>query len=279
MFTLVLCDSIVCMVVLIIQTNINIGYFPVYVRCVFSIVTNQKWPNSKIISFFRWSRRRWRFFVAAKQFRLVERQSPRCYKRFCVWSTYVNVQKVVARLFWRQSLATYTAKKSGPTTKRKIAKAGLNDQVSHIARFSSLINNLFRRFKSFHVNHRALPLPNVDVSKATAELLRHLSRKSPRLFRPSASPSSTNSVPVTTTTNHVEKQPVRKKLSYTSGDVKITRPYGLARRKSESYASSVRVKHRGTFRLSDVGPVRILNNHNRQKKPSPSKSKDPEWFY
>lgn len=126
---------------------------------------------------------------------------------------------------------------------------------------------MFRRFKSFHVNNRGLALP--DVSKAT-ELLRHLSRKSPRLFRPSASPSSTNSVPVATMLNHVEKQPIRKKLSYTSGDIRITRPYGLARRKSESYASSIRVKQRGTFRLSDVGPVRILNSHNHQKKPSPS---------
>lgn len=68
----------------------------------------------------------------------------------------------------------------------------------------------------------------------------------------------------------MEKQPVRKKLSYTDG-IRVTRPYGLARRKSESYASSVRVKHRGTLRLSDVGPPRILNNHNHQKKPSPSK--------
>ncbi|KAI6190342.1 Dopamine receptor 2 [Aphelenchoides bicaudatus] len=131
-------------------------------------------------------------------------------------------------------------------------------------------DSMIRRFKSFHINNRTLPLPNVNVSKTTAELLRHLSRKSPRLFRPSASPSSTRSIPVTTNpTNHVEKQPIRKKLSYTSGDIRITRPYGLARRKSESYASSIRVKHRGTFRLSDVGPARILNNHNHQKKPSP----------
>lgn len=128
--------------------------------------------------------------------------------------------------------------------------------------------NSVRRFKSFHVNHRAIQLPNVDVSKATAEFLRHLSRKSPRLFRPSASPSSTNSVPVVTQSNNVEKMAIRKKLSYTSGDAQLTRPYGIARRKSESYTSSVRVKARSNFRFSDVGSVKILSNH--QKKPSPS---------
>lgn len=136
--------------------------------------------------------------------------------------------------------------------------------------FRIFFRSSVRRFKSFHANHKAIALPNVGVSKATADLLRHLSRKSPRLFRPSASPSSVASVPVVSTTNNIEKTAVRKKLSYTSGENRISKPYGVVRRKSESYTPGMKPKLRNSFRFSKMGSVKILNNHTN--KPSPGKT-------
>lgn len=163
-----------------------------------------------------------------------------------------------------------------PTHNRHITKdkSGKQDSVIRLDKIYSGLcggrlnfRDSVRKFKSFHVNHRAIQLSNMDVPKATAQFLRNLSRRSPRLFRSSASPSSANSV-LTTSHNNIEKQPIKKKLSYTGDDIKVARSLGAVRRKSESCTPSIKTKPGRTFRRSDVGPIKLLNNH---KKPSTSK--------
>ncbi|KAI6218515.1 Dopamine D2-like receptor [Aphelenchoides fujianensis] len=111
----------------------------------------------------------------------------------------------------------------------------------------SVIRNSVRRFKSFHVSPRSLALPNVDVSKAT-DLLRHLSRRSPRLFRPS--PTSVASY---------GSAPVRKKLSCTEEEEAIAMvAERVVRRQSDSFATAMGAKRRGhSFTApSTLPPVR-----------------------
>ncbi|KAI6213135.1 Dopamine D2-like receptor [Aphelenchoides besseyi] len=99
----------------------------------------------------------------------------------------------------------------------------------------SVLRNSVRRFKSFHVGPRALVLPNVDVSKAT-DLFRNISRRSPRLFRPSPTPMSVASF---------GSAPVHKNMSYTDDMVDNEKAFhGVVRRQSDSTTTIVSPKKR-----------------------------------
>ncbi|KAI6186322.1 Dopamine D2-like receptor [Aphelenchoides besseyi] len=99
----------------------------------------------------------------------------------------------------------------------------------------SVLRNSVRRFKSFHVSPRALVLPSVDVSKAT-DLFRNISRRSPRLFRPSPTPMSVASF---------GSAPVQKNMSYTDDMIDNEKAFhGVVRRQSDSITTIVSPKRR-----------------------------------
>ncbi|CAD5232983.1 unnamed protein product [Bursaphelenchus xylophilus] len=57
-----------------------------------------------------------------------------------------------------------------------------------LSRESSLLRNPMKRFKSLHVSPRNIALPTVDIARP-ADIWRHFSRRSPRIFGPQSTPS------------------------------------------------------------------------------------------